>query len=234
MTLTPAARALAASTLVAMEGLRLTAYRDGGGVPTIGVGSTYRLNGTRVQMGDVLTHAQAMDLLDNQIDAWALAIGKTVAAPLPDGWAAMSVSFVHQFGVNSLPGSVLADMLNAGLLDRAGRQLNGWVIARVNGVKQPVLGIMRRMEAQRQIAAGAPLEPTRTHVWGQGDAALRPLYQAACADALAYRHGVATWEAVPHTVPTHPSVAASARLVTERQTTADLNEASLTAAQQGA
>lgn len=236
MSLTPAARALAASVLIAMEGLRLAAYKDGGGVWTIGVGSTHLASGRPVRAGDTLTHAQAMDLLDAQIDAWAVAIGRAVTVPLSDAWAAVLVSFVHQEGVNALPGSVLADMLNARLWERAAAQLNGWVIGRVNGVRQPVLGIMRRMEAQRQIALGAPLEPTRTRVWQMGDAALRPLYTAACADALAYRHGVATWVPVPATVPTHPSPATAQRLVAQvsrQQSTADLNDAQFASITQG-
>ena len=213
MTLTAGARALASATLEAMEGLRLQAYKDGGGVWTIAVGSTRMPSGRAVRGGDVVSRSVALQLLDDQIDEWAAVIGRVIHASLSDAWTAMLVSFIHQEGVNSLPGSVLADMLNAGLFDRAGRQLNGWVIARVNGVRQPVLGIMRRMEAQRQIAAGAPLEPTRTRVWQDGDTLLRPLYAAACDDAADYRHGVVTWDVLPVSVPTHPSNATAARLI---------------------
>ena len=237
MNLTPAARALAAAVLIAMEGLRLAAYKDGGGVWTIGVGSTHLASGRPVRAGDVISRSEAMDLLDVQINEWTVAIGKAITVTLSDAWAAILVSFVHQEGTGALPGSVLADMLNTKMWDRAAAQLNGWVIARVNGVRQPVLGIERRMEAQRQIALGAPLEPTRTRVWQMGDETLRPLYTVACADALDYRHGVATWEAVPAAVPTHPSTATAQRLVepitrsvaqtSPEQSTDDLNDAQL-------
>ena len=47
------------------EGLRLTAYVCIGGKPTIGYGSTYYEDGSRVNLGDVITLQQANELLMN-------------------------------------------------------------------------------------------------------------------------------------------------------------------------
>ena len=49
------------------EGCRLNAYKCSAGVPTIGYGNTYYPNGDNVQMGDVITLQQAVELFDNLI-----------------------------------------------------------------------------------------------------------------------------------------------------------------------
>jgi lysozyme len=49
------------------ESLRLSAYRDSKGVPTIGYGTTRYPNGNPVKMGDKITEEQAFDYLDNDL-----------------------------------------------------------------------------------------------------------------------------------------------------------------------
>ena len=49
------------------EGCRLDAYKCSAGVPTIGYGNTYYPNGDKVQMGDVITLEQAVELFDDLI-----------------------------------------------------------------------------------------------------------------------------------------------------------------------
>ena len=46
------------------EGCRLNAYKCSAGVPTIGYGTTYYPNGDKVQMDDVITLQQAIELFD--------------------------------------------------------------------------------------------------------------------------------------------------------------------------
>lgn len=41
------------------EGLRLKAYKDNRGIPTIGYGATFYENGNKVKMGDVITQQRA-------------------------------------------------------------------------------------------------------------------------------------------------------------------------------
>ena len=50
------------------EQLRLTAYHDEGGKPTIGWGTTYYPNGNSVQMGDTCTAEQAEVYFMHDID----------------------------------------------------------------------------------------------------------------------------------------------------------------------
>lgn len=49
------------------EGCRLNAYKCSAGVPTIGYGNTYYPNGDKVQMNDVITLQQAIELFDDLI-----------------------------------------------------------------------------------------------------------------------------------------------------------------------
>lgn len=49
------------------EGCRLNAYKCSAGVPTIGYGNTYYPNGDKVQMNDVITLQQAVELFDDLI-----------------------------------------------------------------------------------------------------------------------------------------------------------------------
>ena len=49
------------------EGCRLNAYKCSAGVPTIGYGTTYYPNGDKVQMDDVITLQQAIELFDDLI-----------------------------------------------------------------------------------------------------------------------------------------------------------------------
>ena len=50
--------------IIAFEGIRLNAYKCSAGIPTVGIGNTYYPNGDKVQMDDVITLQQAIELFD--------------------------------------------------------------------------------------------------------------------------------------------------------------------------
>ena len=197
------------------EGDRLQAYLDSGKVPTIGTGSITMPDGSRVRPGGHITQQQDDAMLARQLGLWAGVVARVLPkrVPLTVEWAAALISFTHQEGPGALFGSVLADMLDAGLMEQAGQQLNGWVVATVNGVRGPQLGIMRRMEAQRRIAFGAPLDAAWHEVWALDDAVLLPLYHGACTEAGRFRGGKVTWEVHPaaHPASLHPAYLASSQ-----------------------
>lgn len=58
------------------EGLRLNAYLDSVGVPTIGYGTTVYLNGRKVKIGDSCTSVQAEEYLQTDINRRAAAVGE--------------------------------------------------------------------------------------------------------------------------------------------------------------
>ena len=176
--------ALAGQLLDKVETVKLHAYLDSAGNPTIGCGSRTMPDGRPVRLGDTVSAAQADALSNRQTLEWVGVISGVISAPIPIEWAAALISFVHNLGRGRLPGSTLAAMLNAGRLDLAGRQLNGWVLVdgRLN------LGVMRRREFERRITLGqgmAAYDP----VWQLGEGELMPLYRQSFTDAAAFHAG---------------------------------------------
>ena len=242
MTLTSAARAIAAACIKPDEACRLSAYRDSGGVWTAGWGSTFMPSGRRVQAGDRLTQRQADDLLDDQIDEWGVVIAKQVRTSLTDAQAGALCSAVHNLGPGLLAtGNVITDMLNASLTERGLRQLWGWCVGTQGGVRGPMLGLMRRRAMEVQVSLGAVPGPARDAAWKLGDAALMPFYHQACEDAATYRNGTATWEVHPVTQAAQavhagtpagkPPVTRPVAQASGQQSTADLNDAQLASIQ---
>ncbi len=203
---------VAVALLERVEGTRLRAYRDGGGVWTIGTGSTFMPSGRRVQAGDAITEPQAAALLAIQCERWVTVVADAITVPLEQAQAAVLISFTHNLGPNALAGSMVAKMANAGRLDLAGNQLNGWVVS----AGQRVLGLERRREYERRLFAAEVAEGLAAYgaVWAIGEAVLLPLYQRAFAEARAWGWGAET--------PIGKPVAQQPTTVT----TADLNDAS--------
>lgn len=101
------------AALKSREGVRLEAYRDSVGVPTIGWGHT-----AGVRMGDKITLAQASAFLEQDIDTHAAPILAAVKVPLADHEQDALVSIAFNIGVGAFRKSTFLKRLNAG--DRAG------------------------------------------------------------------------------------------------------------------
>ena len=84
------------------EGLRLEAYLDAAGVPTIGYGHT----GRDVKLGDRITKYWADDLLRRDVEAAEKAIDK-LGLTLTQGQLDALVSFVFNMGIGRLQKSTL-------------------------------------------------------------------------------------------------------------------------------
>ena len=124
------------------EGLRLKAYSDSAGVPTIGYGST-----RGVRMGDEITEAQAIELLAADVDRHADGVRRAVNVSLNQNQFDALVSFTFNVGVGALQRSTLLRKLNAGDYTAAANELMRWVYA--GG--QELRGLVRRREAERQL-----------------------------------------------------------------------------------
>ena len=134
------------------EGLRLKAYRDSTGLPTIGYGSTIG-----VQMGDEITKAQALELLEADIERHADGVREHVDVLLTQAQFDALVSFTFNLGVGALKKSTLLRKLNAGDFQGAADELLRWVYA---GGKE-LRGLVRRREAERAMF----LEPEAPTSW---------------------------------------------------------------------
>ena len=134
------------------EGLRLDAYLDSAGAPTIGYGST-----RGVQMGDEITEAQATELLAADVERHADGVRKHVDVPLTQGQFDSLVSLCFNIGVGALSRSTLLRKLNAGDYQGAAQEFLRWTYA---GGKE-LRGLVRRREAERAMF----LEPEPPTHW---------------------------------------------------------------------
>lgn len=124
------------------EGLRLSAYQDGGGVWTIGYGHT-----KGVYKGQVISEAQASSFLMEDVQEAVKAVNKYVTVPINQNQFDALVDFTFNLGVNALASSTLLRMLNSGNVSGAAAQFVRW--NKDNGVV--VAGLTRRREAEAQL-----------------------------------------------------------------------------------
>lgn len=99
------------------------AYRDSGGVLTIGYGHT----GPDVKAGMKITLERAEDLLEADLRAAATVVLAKVRVPLSGPQAAALTDFVFNVGATQFAGSTLLRLLNAGDYASVPLQLMRWV-----------------------------------------------------------------------------------------------------------
>lgn len=126
------------------EGLRLTAYKDGGGEWTVGYGHTSDAK-MGVRPGLTITKAVATELLVHDLAEAEDAVERLVKVPLADNQFAALVSFVFNVGVSAFAKSTLLKKLNAGDYDAVPNQLARWV--HDNGKREQGLVNRRAAEA---------------------------------------------------------------------------------------
>lgn len=103
------------------EGLRLQAYRDTGGVWTIGYG---HVNG--VKEGDVITAQQADQFLHVDVADAVMSVNNNVKIPLTQNQFDALVDFVFNVGTKQFEGSTLLKLLNSGDYAGAAVQFKRW------------------------------------------------------------------------------------------------------------
>lgn len=109
-----------------VEGIRLKAYLDGNGIPTIGFGST-----GNVKMGDVITAEQADARLAADLHQAEWAVNTFVKIPLNQNQFDALSSFVYNIGSGNFSKSTMLKLLNDGKYEDAAKQFFVWV--KVNG-----------------------------------------------------------------------------------------------------
>ncbi len=128
------------------EGFRSEAYKDTGGVWTIGYG-TIAIKGKPVEAGQTISKKEAEICLVEDL-AWAqTTVNKSVRVPLRQGMYDALVSFVYNIGETQWADSTLLKVLNAGQYDKVSEQLLRWKYD--NGKEIP--GLLRRRELERDM-----------------------------------------------------------------------------------
>lgn len=124
------------------EGLRLNAYKDSVGIPTIGWGHT-----KGVKIGDKITKAMAEQLLHEDLAQAEAGVTKLVKINISNNQFAALVSFVFNLGLGAFANSTLLARVNKNNLPAAGREFGRWVHA--GGKVLP--GLVKRREAERKL-----------------------------------------------------------------------------------
>ena len=128
--------------LMEMEGLRLEAYQDAAGVPTIGYGHT-----KNVRMGDKISEYWAKEMLREDIEEaeWQV---KELGVAKTEGQLDALVSFVFNLGIGRLNTSTLLKVIrNGGSMQQIKKEFKRWVYA--GGKQLPGLVKRREWEAKR-------------------------------------------------------------------------------------
>jgi lysozyme len=135
----------------AHEGCRLTAYRDPGGVWTVGVGHT----GPDVHEGLTITQQQAESFLAQDMQTAVDAVNRLVTVPLNQNQFDALCDFVYNVGGGNFASSTLLKFLNLGNYYAAAKEFDRWVFAIFsNGVamaREVVPGLVNRRNDEKAL-----------------------------------------------------------------------------------
>jgi lysozyme len=97
------------------EGFESAPYLDSGDVPTIGFGSTYYEDGTKVRMTDApITMERAATLFSVTMRIYVNAVRAAIKTPLKQYQFDALVSLCYNIGVAAFSSSTLVKVINAG------------------------------------------------------------------------------------------------------------------------
>lgn len=106
--------------LIEREGCILHPYLDTQNIPTIGVGSTYYEDNTRVKMTDPpITKARAIELFKYVLKHYEMAVYSNTRDDINQNQFDALVSFTYNVGVNGFKGSTLLKRINARASDQS-------------------------------------------------------------------------------------------------------------------
>lgn len=141
------------------EGCKLEAYKDQGGVWTIGYGHT-----VGVKKGDSISYEQAAYYLTQDIAQAFKDMHALVKVPLTAHEQAALISWLFNFGRTKVRGSTLIKKLNAKRPStEIINELLRWDKGMINGVKKQVPGLTRRRKTEAHL-----------YMTGQVDFSIKP------------------------------------------------------------
>lgn len=118
------------------EGLRLKAYQDSGGKWTIGYGHT-----ATARPGMTITQAQAVRLLEKDIERFEDCVMDTITAPLTQDQFNALVSFAFNRGCGGFKKSRFVALINAGKFEEAA---DVWLTTATTVKGRPLRGLQKR------------------------------------------------------------------------------------------
>ncbi len=152
------ASTVAVDLIVKFEGLKLDAYLDPTGTPTIGYGTTVYPNGVRVKIGDGISTNEANEYLAFDVNKFSDGVsGKVAGLTLTQNQFDALVSFAYNVGLGAFGGSTLLEKLKAKDKAGAAAQFPRWNKGKVKGVKQVLPGLVTRRAAEQALFLKAPV-----------------------------------------------------------------------------
>ena len=129
------------------EGLQLKAYKDTGGVWTIGFGTIKYPNGVAVKQGDVCSIQQAEQWLRNDCVWVDACLDKNVKVDLNQNQFDALASFVYNIGETAFVKSTMLALINDNSLTAAANQFDRWVFD--NG--KQIRGLVNRRSKEKEL-----------------------------------------------------------------------------------
>jgi lysozyme len=137
------ARQIAIDLIKSLEGCRLVAYRDEGGVWTIGWGMTHG-----VTEGMRITQDEADDELEKTVDGISKDVRSLLdGVRLNENQFAALVSFTYNCGVSALSNSHLRALINRGDFLSAAEEFDRWIFVK----RQRSEGLVHRRAAEKAL-----------------------------------------------------------------------------------
>lgn len=146
----PAAVLMGAAGLALLqssEGLRLKAYLDPVGIPTICYGHT----GPDVKLGQIATRAQCDVILQRDIEVHWAGLSRCVNAPLLPNQRDALIDFTFNTGVDRACNSTLVRKVNARDYAGAANEFPKWVYGKQGGRVVLLRGLQARRTAERTL-----------------------------------------------------------------------------------
>lgn len=131
--------------ITSFEGFSSTPYTDQNGIPTIGYGSTYYQDGTKVTMDDSsISQDQAVQILQSYVTKFENIINQHVIVELNQNQFDALVDFTYNIGPGNFVSSTLLHLLNQSEYDQVPAQFMRW--NKTGGQVNP--GLTRRRQAE--------------------------------------------------------------------------------------
>lgn len=139
----------AAKIISQFEGLELDAYKDTGGIWTIGYGSTKNpFTGVSVKEGDKISKETALEWLNKDIGQRQFALKKLIKVPITPNQLAALTSLAYNIGLGAFQRSTLLRLLNQKApIQQVADQFLRW--NKVNNVE--VKGLTNRRILEKQL-----------------------------------------------------------------------------------
>ena len=110
-----------------LEGIVLRPYRDSVGIPTIGIGSTYYEDGTKVKMSDkAITKERAIQLAKNVVKSFEAQVNKSILPTMVQNQFDAMVLLCYNIGESGFARSSVVRNFNAGNIQKAADSFLLW------------------------------------------------------------------------------------------------------------